>query len=64
MTELRELTDAELDIVGGGAMMKQPGPQQPIVRLVEELIVDIVRVLESNSRGRGCNSGPTKADAA
>jgi hypothetical protein len=49
MTELRELTDAELDIVGGGIINAKPPTRSPepiIVKLVEELVVDILRVLE------------------
>jgi hypothetical protein len=45
MSDLREPTDAELDIVGGGAM-RAPGPQPIVIKLVEELIVDILRILE------------------
>jgi hypothetical protein len=52
MNELRELTDAELDIVSGGVakiMRPEPGPQSPepiVVKLVAELIVDILKILE------------------
>jgi hypothetical protein len=50
MSDLRGLTDAELDIVGGGAMAPRPAPirsPEPIlVKLVEELVVDIFRILE------------------
>jgi hypothetical protein len=60
---LRELTDAELDIVGGGAMRKQPTPSEDCgggIKLAERIIVDILKILESN----GCNSGPQKARTA
>jgi hypothetical protein len=50
MTELRELTDAELDIVGGGArpptMVNQGGGA---LKLVEEILVDILKILEGNN---------------
>ena len=53
MSDLRELTDAELDIVGGGA--KAPSPQPSCVgeiKLVEEIIVDILRLLEPKQPAR------------
>ena len=47
MSELRELTDAELDIVGGGAkpppMRNQGGGE---IQLIEEVIVDILKLFE------------------
>ena len=51
MSDLRVLTDAELDLVGGGFMTARPAPirsPEPVVviRLVEELVVDILRILE------------------
>jgi hypothetical protein len=46
MTELRELTDAELDLVSGGAMAPIRSPEPIIVKLVEELVVDILKILE------------------
>jgi hypothetical protein len=51
MSDLRVLTDAELDLVSGGALsiVARPAPRQPeapIVRRVEEIIVDILRILE------------------
>jgi hypothetical protein len=47
MSELRELTDAELDIVGGGITSITHKPTEPpIVKLVEEIIVDILKILE------------------
>jgi hypothetical protein len=50
MSDLRELTDAEFDLVNGGVMNPRPAPirspEPIIVRLVEELVVDILRVLE------------------
>ena len=51
MTELRELTDAELDIVAGGAMRPTaPKPMEPIiVKLVEEIVIDILKVLEGDA---------------
>jgi hypothetical protein len=56
MSELRELTDAELDIVAGG-LTRLPipptrlGPGAPTsptgaIKVVEEIIVDILRILE------------------
>jgi hypothetical protein len=45
MSDLRELTDAESDIVGGGTL-KAPSPQLIGIKLVEELVVDILRLLE------------------
>ena len=48
MTELRELTDAELDLVSGGAMAPIRSPEPIIVKLVEEIVVDILRILEPN----------------
>jgi hypothetical protein len=54
MSELRELTDAELDIVGGGLMSiaRPRQPESPIVKLVDEIIVDVLRILEPNQPGR------------
>jgi hypothetical protein len=58
MSDLRELTDAELDIVGGGsALMRAPSPQPSRgcggeIKLVEELIVDILRLLEPKQPAR------------
>jgi hypothetical protein len=56
MSELRELTNAELDIVGGGLMAPRPAPirspEPIIVRLVEELVVDILRILEPKQPAR------------
>jgi hypothetical protein len=49
MSDLRELTDAELDIVGAG--MKAPSPQPIGIKLVEELVVDILRLLEPQKPG-------------
>jgi hypothetical protein len=48
MTKLRELTDAELDIVGGGTLMRNPNPQPIGIKLVEEILVDILKILEGN----------------
>jgi hypothetical protein len=47
MSDLRELTDAELDIVGGG--LKNPRPQPIGIKLIEEIIIDILKFLEPNS---------------
>ena len=56
MSDLRVLTDAELDMVSGGALSivarPAPRPEAPIVKLVEELIVDILRILEPKQPGR------------
>jgi hypothetical protein len=51
---IRELTDAELDIVSGGLMRPQPirGPEPIVVKLVEEIIVDILRILEPKQPAR------------
>jgi hypothetical protein len=50
MTELRELSDAELDLVSGGLTAPRPAPirspEPVVIRLVEELVVDILRILE------------------
>jgi hypothetical protein len=50
MNDLRELTDAELDIVGGGAKpIMRPEPTQNCgggIKLVEEIIADILKLLE------------------
>jgi hypothetical protein len=51
MSDLRELTDAESDIVGGGTL-KAPSPQLIGIKLVEELVVDILRLLEHQKPGR------------
>jgi len=45
MDDLRVLTDAELDIVGGGQFAGAE-PKPTGVNLVVELIVDILRLLE------------------
>jgi hypothetical protein len=64
MSDMRELTDAELDIVGGGLINPRTAPTRSpepiIVKLVEELVVDILRVLESNN----CGGGPKEAQLA
>jgi hypothetical protein len=45
MSDLRELTNAELDIVGGG-MMARPEPKPPIVtKLEEQIIIDVKTIL-------------------
>jgi hypothetical protein len=64
MSELRELTNAELDMVCGGTLrmsngcgtatanlvgVRQPTPCGGGIKLVEEIIVDIVKLLEGNT---------------
>jgi hypothetical protein len=45
MSDLRELTDAELSIVGGGAA-RSSEPKPPIVtKLIEQIIIDIKTIL-------------------
>jgi hypothetical protein len=64
MSGLRELTNAELDIVGGG-IAYATNPTQSCgsgIKLVEEIIVDILKVLESDNRG--CSSGLKRANPA
>jgi len=50
MSDFRDLTDAELDLVSGGLMDPRPAPirspEPTIVKLVEELVVDILKILE------------------
>jgi hypothetical protein len=46
MSVLRELTDAELDIVGGGANNSTVLRTAEPIKLVVELIVDILKILE------------------
>jgi len=55
MSNLRELTNAELDLVSGGAM-RAPEPVRssgcnPIVTLVED-IIRLVEKIEGNNPGR------------
>jgi hypothetical protein len=51
---MRELTNAELDIVSGGtvAPIYRPAPSQSCgggeVKLVEEIVADILKILEGN----------------
>jgi hypothetical protein len=58
MSNLRELPNAELDLVSGGATIKKPEPPRPIELCgnpVLTLIEDIIRVverLEGNNPGR------------
>ena len=44
------ITDAELDLVSGGLMAPRPAPirspEPIIVKLVEVIVVDILRILE------------------
>jgi hypothetical protein len=61
MSDLRVLTYAELDLVSGGAMkITSCGGgmstfrgtttcESPVVKLVEEIVVDILKVLEGNT---------------
>jgi hypothetical protein len=44
MSDLRELT---LNIVGGG--LKNPRPRPIGIKLIEEIIIDILKFLEPNS---------------
>ena len=50
MSDLRVLTDAELAIVSGGSKIERPqpvgSPGSGGVKLVEEIIVDILRLFE------------------
>jgi hypothetical protein len=47
MSDLRVLTDAELDLVGGGFMTARPAPiRSPEPVVIRELVVDILRILE------------------
>jgi hypothetical protein len=69
---MRELTSAELDVVCGGTGMvggcntgttyfaTSPKPTSGGCNLVEEIIADILKILDSNN----CNSGPVKARLA
>ena len=53
---MRDLTDAELDLVSGGLMDPRPAPirspEPTIVKLVEELVVDILKILEPQTAMR------------
>jgi hypothetical protein len=58
MGNLRELTNAELDLVSGGATKKTPEPARPIglcgnpvITLIED-IIRVVEKLEGNNPGR------------
>ena len=60
MSSLCELRNAELDLVSGGATLKQPEPVRssacnPVVTLIE----DIIRVVESLEEGN--RTGARKA---
>jgi hypothetical protein len=46
MSDLRVLTDAELDIVGGGAVPRLIQGGGGVIQLVEEVIVDILQLFE------------------
>ena len=55
MAGLRELLDTELDVVGGGATaVNRSAPTQGCgggeIKLVEAIIVDILKLLEPNNR--------------
>jgi hypothetical protein len=56
MSDLRVLTDAELDLVSGGLAAPRPqpvrSPEPVIVKLVEEIVVDILRILEPQTAMR------------
>jgi hypothetical protein len=57
MSDLRELTDAELDLVSGGlTSIVRPtpirSPEPIIVKVVEELVVDILKILEPQTAMR------------
>jgi len=51
MSDLRVLTDTELDLVSGGITRPTaPKPMEPIIiKLVEEIVVDILKLLEGNT---------------
>ena len=55
MSALRVLADAELDMVSGGiTSVTTRKPTEPlIVKLVEEIIVDILKILEPKKPVRG-----------
>jgi len=48
MSDLRVLTDAELDLVSGGltSIARPRNPEPIVIKLVEEILVDILRILE------------------
>jgi hypothetical protein len=49
MSELRELTDAELDFVGGGLAAPRPRPTGGgELKLAEEILVLVLRAIEGN----------------
>jgi hypothetical protein len=54
MSDLRELADAELDIVGGGAQpfLRREPSQGGVIKLVEEVFVDVLRLLEPQKPNR------------
>jgi hypothetical protein len=58
MSNVRELTNAELDLVSGGAIMKNPEPERPIgicgnpVLTLIEGIIRVVERLEGNNSER------------
>jgi hypothetical protein len=47
MSELRVLTDAELDAVSGGALMRKP-TGGGVLQFAEEIVLGIFRALEGN----------------
>jgi hypothetical protein len=59
MNDLRELTDAELDIVGGGAIPRPTQCGGGELKLAEEIIVDILRILEPNKAPQPAQFWPT-----
>ena len=58
MSNLRELTNTELDLVSAGALMRAPAPAptrglggNPVVTLIED-IIRLVEKIEGNNPGR------------
>jgi hypothetical protein len=52
MSDLRVLTDPELDLVSGGltSIARPRNPEPIVIKLVEEILVDILRILEQPTR--------------
>ena len=48
MSDLCVLTDAELDLVSGGltSIARPRNPEPIVIKVVEEILVDILRILE------------------